>query len=209
MKRRNFIATALLSLPVFSLANLLSETKKKTFRNTKPYHLKSNESRFFGKNTSADNLYGRCVVSSVDTDSQLYISADSQLTNREIGGPGLHIHYQGDEIFFVAKGEFLFQIEKEIFLGKEGDTVFVPRGVPHTFANHIANNTGNLVIIHQPISESLEKFYEVFCTVGYMNEKMLQEKFQPEILQDMMKNNAFVGPPIDVETALKKLKIIN
>ncbi|WP_165570281.1 cupin domain-containing protein [Chryseobacterium sp. FH1] len=207
MKRRNFITTALLSIPAFSLANLLSEPKKKKLQNEKPYHLKSNESRFFGKTASAENLHGRCIVSSADTDSQLYISSASKLTNAEIGGPALHIHHQSDEIFFVASGEFLFQINDDVFFGNEGDTVFVPKGVPHTFANPVAGNPGNLVIIHQPINENLEKFYELFCKIGYMNEKILQENISPELLQDIMKNNVYVGPPIDVESAMKNLTI--
>lgn len=118
----------------------------------------------------------------------------------------MHNHHQDDEIFYVVSGEFLFQLENEIILGRTGDTIFVPRGVAHTFANPIDNNPGQLLTIHQPISPSLEKFYEVFSTIGYMNDKMLQDSFEPEILADLMKNNAFVGPPIDIDAALKKLK---
>ena len=62
------------------------------------------------------------------------------------------------------------------------------------------------MIIHQPISPSLEKFYQVFSKIGYMNDNMLRENFEPEVLADLMKNNAFVGSPIDIKTALKTLK---
>ncbi|WP_262920609.1 hypothetical protein [Chryseobacterium timonianum] len=39
-----------------------------------------------------------------------------------------------------------------------------------------------------------------------MNDNMLRENFEPEVLADLMKNNAFVGSPIDIKTALKTLK---
>ena len=39
-----------------------------------------------------------------------------------------------------------------------------------------------------------------------MNDDMLGKNFEPEVLTDLMKNNAFVGPPIDIDATLKKLK---
>lgn len=204
MKRRNFLLTSILAAPLISLSDLVVNPFWKDPK--KAFVVRNGESRFFGKNTTASSNYGRCIISSVDTQNQLYIAGASKNSNNKKGGPALHIHHQDDEIFYVVSGEFLFQLENEIILGKAGDTIFAPRGVAHTFANPIDNNPGQLLTIHQPISSSLEKFYEVFSTIGYMNEKMLQENFESEILADLLKNNAFVGPPIDVDAALKKLK---
>ncbi len=168
--------------------------------------VKADESRFFGKSNTSEAHFGRCIISSSDTDNQLYIAGENKKSNIKKGGPGLHIHYQDDEVFYVVSGEFLFQLENEIILGKAGDTVFAPRGLAHTYANPYDNNPGELLIIHQPIPPNLEKFYQVFSKLGYMSEKMLQENFEPEVLEDLFKNNAFVGPPIDIDAALKKLK---
>ena len=204
MKRRNFLISSILAAPLLTLSNWAIQP---LWKNTKKaLVVKNGESRFFGKNTTADSNYGRCIISSVDTQNQLYIAGGSKNSNTKKGGPALHIHHQDDEIFYVVSGEFLFQLENEIILGKAGDTIFAPRGLPHTYANPMDNNPGELLTIHQPISPSLEKFYEVFSRIGYMDEKMLQENFEPEILADLMKNNVFVGPPIDVDAALKKLK---
>ena len=204
MERRKFVFTSLLAGSIVSFTKWtdLSFLKKPK----KAFVVKQNESRFFGKNDAKDANFGRCIISSSDTENQLYIAGETKNSNAKKGGPGLHIHYQDDEIFYVVSGEFLFQLEDEIILGKSGDTIFVPRGLPHTYANPIDNNPGELLIMHQPISPSLEKFYEVFSKIGYMNNKMLQENFEPEVLKDLMKNNAFVGPPIDIEAAMKKLK---
>ncbi|WP_165601784.1 cupin domain-containing protein [Chryseobacterium sp. CBo1] len=78
------------------------------------------------------------------------------------GGPSLRIHHQDDEIFHVISGAFLFQINEKIFRSKKGDNVFVPKSTAHTYAKSYDKNLGELLIIHQPISPSLEKFYQVF-----------------------------------------------
>lgn len=204
MERRFFLTTSLLALPVLSFAKWSGKVFKKM--GLKPLIVRADESRYFGKDTKKDANFGRCILSSKDTGNQLYIGADVKKSNLKKGGPGLHIHYADDETFYVISGEFIFQIKDELYLGKAGDTVFVPKGVEHTYANPYDNNPGELLVIHTPISPSLEKFYEVFNKIGYMNEKMLKENFEPEVLQDIMKNNAFVGPPIDIEAALKSLK---
>ncbi|MCD9854464.1 cupin domain-containing protein [Epilithonimonas sp. JDS] len=204
MKRRNFLTTSLLALPILSFAKWTDFALRKKMG--KSLFVRASESRYFGKDTKSEANFGRCIISSKDTENQLYIGADVERSNLEKGGPGLHIHHQDDEIFYVISGAFLFQINEEIFMGKKGDTVFVPRGTAHTYSNPYDNNPGELLIIHQPISPSLEKFYQVFSKIGYMNDDMLRENFEPEVLTDLMKNNAFVGPPIDIDAALKKLK---
>ncbi|RYF89277.1 MAG: cupin domain-containing protein [Chitinophagaceae bacterium] len=204
MERRKFLLASLLAAPFSAFAKWTESISFK--KNKKAFIVRADESRFFGKNTASDANFGRCIISSADTDNQLYIAGETKNSNKKRGGPGLHIHHQDDEIFYVVSGEFLFQLGEEIILGKAGDTVFVARGLAHTYANPIDNNPGELLIIHQPISPSLEKFYEVFSKIGYMNEKMLQENFKPDVLEDLMKNNAFVGPPIDIDAAMKKLK---
>jgi|GEM_PF-1078831 len=207
MERRKFLLATILAMPftAFAKFNLFGQADA-TKKPKKGFIVKADESRFFAKKTSAKDTYGRCMVSSVDTDNQLYISAGSNLSNKEIGGPALHIHYKDDEIFYVVSGEFLIQIEDEISLIKKGDTVFIPRGTKHTFANHIKDNPGELLTIHQPISTELEKFYDVFCHNGYMNEAQMSKQFSPEELKLLFANNAFVGQPIDIELALKNLK---
>lgn len=50
-------------------------------------------------------------------------------------GPALHIHEQTDEAFYVLEGELTFTRNDEAFSAGPGSFVFVPRGVPHTFAN--------------------------------------------------------------------------
>jgi mannose-6-phosphate isomerase-like protein (cupin superfamily) len=48
-------------------------------------------------------------------------------------GPPRHIHTREDEVFLIQDGEALFDIDGRILLAGPGTTVFMPRGVPHTF----------------------------------------------------------------------------
>ena len=47
--------------------------------------------------------------------------------------PPRHIHTREDEVFMVLDGEALFDIDGRITAAGPGTTVFMPRGVPHTF----------------------------------------------------------------------------
>ena len=140
MKRRNFLTASLLALPILSFAKWADFIFRKKMG--KARIVRAIESRYFGEDTKSEANFGRYIISSKDTENQLYIGADVERSNLEKGGPCLHIHHQNDEIFYVISGAFLFQINEEIFMGKKGDTVFVPRGMAHTYANPYDNNPG-------------------------------------------------------------------
>jgi mannose-6-phosphate isomerase-like protein (cupin superfamily) len=48
-------------------------------------------------------------------------------------GPPRHIHTREDEVFMVEQGEALFDVDGRLMIAGPGTTVFMPRGVPHTF----------------------------------------------------------------------------
>ena len=183
MKRRHFVLTTLLSLPATIFAKV--GNLKKAGRPKKGILIRANESRFDGEQKTVKNVIGRCLVSSADTEGELLIVAPGEKTFAFKGGPPLHIHKYQDEIFFVASGEFLIQIDKEVHTVKTGDTVFIPRGVPHTFANPIENNSGSLISIHQPAGKN-EEFFKYLCTY----EKMPDHEIDPD--------SPVVGEPINI-----------
>lgn len=197
-----------MAIPALFFANWgFGQKEKVSTAPKKGFIVKADESRFFGKTTSAKDTYGKCIISSTDTDNQLYISDSSNLSFKEKGGPALHIHHKEDEIFYVVSGEFLFQLGEDVSLARAGDTVFIPKGTPHTFANFIENNnSAKMIIIHQPITPELERFYDVFCHIGYMSQEEMAKQFTQEELKTLFENNSFVGAPIDIDNALKKLK---
>jgi quercetin dioxygenase-like cupin family protein len=53
---------------------------------------------------------------------------------RALAAP-MHTHQHEDEYTYVLEGEIGVQIGEEVLIGRPGDLVFKPRGVPHAFWN--------------------------------------------------------------------------
>src|SRR3954469_12077162 len=47
--------------------------------------------------------------------------------------PPRHIHTREDEVFVIEAGDVTFDIDGRLALAGPGTSVFMPRGVPHTF----------------------------------------------------------------------------
>src|ERR1700750_1354103 len=56
-----------------------------------------------------------------------------QATMPEGFSPPRHIHTREDEVFVVLEGEAWFYVDAERHLAGPGASVYMPRGVPHTF----------------------------------------------------------------------------
>ena len=50
-------------------------------------------------------------------------------------GPGLHVHSREDEAAYVVRGVMTFVVGDRRFEATAGELVWLPREVPHTFAN--------------------------------------------------------------------------
>jgi quercetin 2,3-dioxygenase len=72
------------------------------------------------------------------------------------GGPPLHVHPHQDEVFYVAEGRFLFQCGDEKFTIGKGDMIFLPRGIPHSWAQ--LEEKGRLLFFFQPAGK-MEDFF--------------------------------------------------
>src|SRR5262252_10817391 len=47
--------------------------------------------------------------------------------------PPPHVHSREDELFYVLEGEFDVYVGEEVFNGKAGECIFLPRFKPHAF----------------------------------------------------------------------------
>lgn len=72
------------------------------------------------------------------------------------GGPPLHLHPAQDEVFIVDEGEYRFQCGEALHVLKAGDSIFLPRGLPHTFRQLSA--TGRLRFLYTPAGQ-MEDFF--------------------------------------------------
>lgn len=109
-------------------------------RDNKPF--KFLDATFHVKVSGKDNE-GRCVI--FDT-----------LRPEKIGPP-LHYHIDCDEWFFVREGEFKIQAGDEILRVKAGDSIFLPRNMPHAFVK-TSEGVARLIVMHQPAGGMEEYF---------------------------------------------------
>jgi len=49
------------------------------------------------------------------------------------GGPPVHVHHNEDEAIHVLEGDYEFWLDGEIRRVPAGQSIFLPRGVPHAF----------------------------------------------------------------------------
>lgn len=124
---------------------------------TKGFVVKTNESRF-SETTKIGGVNPNDIkISSKDTSGNLSMF---EYQSNEKGGPPLHVHPYQDEVFYILEGDYLFQIDTEKFSLKQGDTIFLPRKIPHTFAQ--LSDKGKMVFFFNPAG----KMEDFFRTLG-------------------------------------------
>lgn len=181
MKRRKFIATTAISTLAMAFGQNLSAKESRT---NKGFVVKASESRFGEKTLLFGNSPNDIKVSQKDTNGKLSIF---EYIGNIKGGPALHIHPYQDEVFFIVQGEYLFQVGEEKHNLKAGDTIFLPRGVPHAFAQ--LTETGKMFFLFQP-SGKMEDFFRL---IGDPTFKPTPEEGAKISLEYGMK---IVGPPL-------------
>jgi quercetin dioxygenase-like cupin family protein len=158
MQRRHFLATTLLAAPAaawattgFPHAAALPSAETATPL-TRRFIVKAGEGRFQEKTFVGPNP-NDIKVSGKDTGGALAVF---EYTGMAKGGPSLHLHVAQDEVFYVVSGEYLFVVGEEQHQLKAGDTIFLPRQVPHTWTQ--LTDTGKLVYFLQPAGQ-MEDFF--------------------------------------------------
>src|SRR4051812_32677177 len=114
-------------------------TETTTTTTTEPYLTHQGEARWYG-----DSLW-EFLVPSEATGGQLSVFRATMP-----GGfsPPRHIHTREDEGFLVLEGDVCFDIDGRRLLAGPGTTVFMPRGVPHTF--RIQSPVGTMLGVMTP-----------------------------------------------------------
>ncbi len=151
MERKKFLLTAATALPALFIEQHVQAQKPR--RAGKGFVVKATESRFGEKTVLGGKNPNDIKVSQKDTNGDLTIF---EYTGNEKGGPPLHVHAHQDEIFFIVLGEYLFQVGADKHYLKPGDTIFLPRTVPHSFAQ--LTETGKMFFLFQP-SGKMEDFF--------------------------------------------------
>lgn len=153
----------------------------------KSFTVKAGNARF-GIHTPYRGVNANDVkISGKDTNGQLAVF---EYVGIEKIGPVLHVHHDQDEMFSIIEGEYLFQVGDEKFTVKAGDTVFAPRGLPHTWLQ--LSERGKQVYMVQPAGQ-LEDFFL----------KLTELKGPPtdELIQNMHKAHGMIvlGPGLTLK----------
>nr|WKN39747.1 cupin domain-containing protein [Tunicatimonas sp. TK19036] len=185
MKRNTFIATilTLATTPFVSFSRA-----QKTFRRKdKGFKIKAGEGRIHGhiklKGVNANILDVK--ISGSDTDGELAIFEQTSLSPGK--GTPLHVHPAQDEIFYVLEGAYYFQVGDEKYDLTVGDSIFLPRAVPHAWTQ--VSEKGKMTVILQPAGK-LENFFVTMAA--------LDHEPSPDEIKKIFADNDMqvVGPPL-------------
>ena len=107
-----------------------------------------------------------------------------------INRKGIHIHPNQDEWFYILEGDYLFQVGEDKHSLKSGDTIFLPRNVPHAFIQ--LSEKGKMIVSFLPAGK-MESFFEV--TDNWTSPPTKEELSKVFLDHDMK----IVGPPLKAE----------
>ncbi|WP_022826218.1 cupin domain-containing protein [Hymenobacter norwichensis] len=113
-----------------------------------------------------------------------------EYTGNEQGGPPLHVHPHQDEVFYVLEGRYRFRVGTTEHELTAGDLIFLPRAVPHTFAQLTA--TGRLLFSFQPTGRMEEFFRALAAQPAPPTPAVGAQLFAAHDMQ-------VVGPPLTVD----------
>lgn len=105
------------------------------------------------------------------------------------GGPARHLHYEQDEWFYVAEGEFVLEVGEERYRLRPGDSVLAPRKVPHVWA-YTGSGQGRMLIAFLPAGK-MEAFFREVTQANAMPPQ------NPEVWR--AHGMELLGPPLAVE----------
>jgi quercetin dioxygenase-like cupin family protein len=183
MNRKKFLLQSLLAAPALAFANSV-DAEKESGSAKKPFIVDANKSRY-GDNIKFLGVHPNDLkISGKDTGGQLSVF---EYTGLGKVGPMLHVHFKQDEIFTVTEGSYRFVVGEETHVLQQGQTIFLPRGIPHTWIQ--LSEKGKMIYFLQPAGK-MEEFFV------YMNN--LKERPSPEELDRIHAKHQMkvVGPPL-------------
>jgi quercetin dioxygenase-like cupin family protein len=187
MKRNKFIA-AMLTLAAAPFSSFAQKSNTNADER-KGFKISAGEGRIHGhiqlKGVNSNVLDVK--VSGSDTNGDLAIFEQTSLSQGK--GTPLHVHPAQDEVFYVLEGAYYFQVGDEKFNLIKGDSIFLPRKVPHAWTQ--VSETGKMTVIVQPAGK-LESF---FVTVAALDHEPSPVEMAKIFADNDMK---IVGPPLKI-----------
>ncbi len=184
MKRSKFILNTIAFL---SLTNFAKLTAKFIPGANKGFKVSSGEARY-GTHYKMKGVTLNVLdikISSKDTNGDIAVFEQNGFTPK--GGPPLHIHLYQDEFFYIIEGEYFFQVADEKYQMKPGDTIFLPRNVPHAFVQ--LTEKGKVIVSYMPAGKMEDFFKTTDAWTSPPTTKEIEKAFEDHDMK-------IVGPPL-------------
>ncbi|MDB5203021.1 MAG: cupin [Ferruginibacter sp.] len=162
MKRNKFLAviTTIAAAPFVGFSQLAKNISDRA----KGFRIPAGEGRYHGhlqlKGVNA-NIQD-VKISGKDTEGGLAIFEQTSLSQGR--GTPLHYHVGQDEVFYVIDGSYRFKVGDEEFDLNTGDSIFLPRQVPHAWTQRSAK--GKMLVTVQPAGK-LEDFFVIMAGLDH------------------------------------------
>ena len=103
--------------------------------------------------------------------------------------PPRHVHHREDEIFHLLQGRMLLWCDGKTIEARPGDTVVLPRGVPHTWLVTSATPARLLALV---VPGGLMRFFDQMADASMAHDAL------PQLAAQIMEEFGveFVGPPL-------------
>lgn len=157
MKRKEFLKGSLCSIALMAMSsNAQTQERKK-----EAFVVDSGKGRFGETFLYKGKNPNDIKISKTDTGGML---AMFEYTGYEKTGPSMHVHFHQDEIFYVVEGEYRFSVGGKLMELRHGDTIFLPRNIPHTWIQ--LTDKGKLVYFVQPAGKA-EEFFRTMSNLDH------------------------------------------
>ncbi|PQA53473.1 cupin domain-containing protein [Siphonobacter curvatus] len=182
--RRSFI----LRLSALAAHRLLSPTLATTSMAssaTKPFVIQESEARF-GQLYQVLGMELSLKIAGQDTHQQLTMFYGKYHKN---DGPPVHVHHGQDEQFYIVEGDFLVQVGEQTYTLHGGDTIFLPREVPHAFL--VLSETGKMFFQTSPSGQTealFKRLSQLPATATLEEIKQVHQKHGVSIVGPRLKN---------------------
>lgn len=187
MKRSKFFA----ALAVLTTAPALAFSKLNTkiTRKDKGFKIAAGEGRIHGhiKLKGVNSNILDVKISGSDTDGDMAIFEQTSISQGR--GTPLHIHPLQDEVFYVLKGSYKFQVGDDKFDLSTGESIFMPRNLPHAWTQ--VSEKGRMTVIFQPAG----KMEDFFVTMAALDHEPTKEEISKIFIDNDMR---VVGPPLKI-----------
>jgi quercetin dioxygenase-like cupin family protein len=98
-----------------------------------------------GRTPAPLNIVGEETLVKVSAEDSEETLAFFHLVAPPMSGPPRHVHTREDELFYVLEGELVFELDGERHTVRAGDTVYLRRGVVHTYQNFTTSDAQLLI----------------------------------------------------------------